>query len=134
MEYAVLIVEYTNAISGLWEIWLTSTFAFVVGFHAGRESLTTLLIWIGCLLYFSMTSVTILRYLNYSRILAELRVLSAQSGTDGLSTMSSTYSNSLFLLTLGTMCIGSLAALYYAIDQYLCQKEHSQESQINPTI
>jgi len=123
MEHATLIVEYTNAISGLWEIWLTSTFAFVVGFHAGRESLTTLLIWIGSLLYFSMTLVTILRYLNYSRVLTELRKLGESSGIEAISSMPHGYSVSLFTLTLGTMCIGSFAAIYYAVNQYLSQKD-----------
>ena len=123
MDNELLIIEYTNAITGLWEIWLTSTFAFIVGFHAGRESITRLLIWTGSLLYFAMTMVTTLRYLNYSRILAELRGFGENSGIENLGSMSYGFGISLFTLTLGTMCIGTLAAIYYAVSQYRGKKD-----------
>ena len=121
MDYELLVVEYIATISDLWGIWLTSTFAFIVAFHAGRASITKLLIWVGCLLYSAIALVTILRYLGSVYTLAGLRLLLENTGSENLS--SGFFGNAITLLTLGTMCIGTLAAIYFAICQYRAKND-----------
>ena len=116
VQFELLIAEYLSGISDLWQIWLALTFAFIVAFHVGRASITKLLTFLGCGLYAIAAGATILRYLSSILFVIEIR---DSMGDLGLQTFGEpVFASSIFLLTFGTMFIGTLVAIWFAIYQY----------------
>lgn len=120
-DYYQLIAEYQGVISGIWEVWLASTFAFIVAFHAGRVSLTKFLTTIGCSLYVATSIVIIARYVFIALNISRLTLRMEESGIAPLSSGSPVEAftgSAIVVLSVGTMLCGSLIAVYFAIRQY----------------
>lgn len=114
IEVNQIYVEYIHAINGLWEIWLATTFAFIVAFHIGKASITKALTWIGCSLYFFASAAILVRYLNYVDAMG-VWIGRIRDSEFAVPTPSLPYAP---LLTIGVFVVGTLVAVGYAIYEY----------------
>ena len=121
VEMYQIYMEYIHAINGLWQIWLTSTFAFIVAFHVGRDSLTNVLTWIGCGLYSAASAALIMRYLIYIDSMRIWLDMVTEQGSIHLTDPG--YATGVAALTTGTLIIGTLVAVGYAVYQYRESKD-----------
>ena len=116
-DYYEIHMELVNAIGNVWEIWLTITFATVVAFHIGRNSINGVLLLIGTLLYIAAALVAVTRYLNYAD---SIRLLREEALTSGLTAFPQNLDMAAFItvLPIGTMVMGTIATATFVIYQY----------------
>ncbi len=117
IEIYQVYLEYVHAVNGLWQIWLTITFAFIAAFHAGRKSITVHLTWVGCGLYFFSSCALILRYLGCIHAMNALQPVIVETGLNTLPE-NPAFGFAVYSLTTGTLVLGSLMAVGFAVYQY----------------
>jgi len=113
-ELQIGIIENVNA---LWELWLGGTFAVIVAFHAGRESITRALFVVGSLLYLSASISIIMRYMAYLAAIGDLNGRLTEAGHSGFP-YPDWFPISNSILTLGIFLFGTLATLVFARSQH----------------
>ena len=120
-DFHILVTEQQNLISSIWQYWLACTFAFIVAFHAGRNSITKELTGIGCGLYFLVSVAAILRYLRTILFTRELNSRMIDSGFEPITTN--------FILGLGVsitsitvFVLGTVVSIAFGIHQYRARK------------
>lgn len=116
-DYYEIHMELVHAISSVWEVWLAVTFATIVAFHVGRESVTRVLLAIGSTLYFGAAFVAIVRYGNYIESVALLRQEAVEAGLQAFP-QDIDSSVLISILTVATMGFGTIATIGFAIYQY----------------
>ena len=110
-------VALMGAISGLWELWLGGTFALVVAFHFGRDSVSLPLVTVCCVLYLAATVTVALRYIAYSTAIGFYNQKLSDAGFDQFP-IPDWFGIPTGIITLATFTFGTLAALYFAISKY----------------
>ncbi len=116
-DYYEIHIELVHAISGLWEIWLTITFAVVVAIHIGRKSINRTLLWIGCSLYLASSLTAITRYLSYT---GSIRLIEQDALDAGFTPFPMDWNLGIAvgMLTLITMIGGTIATVTFAVYQH----------------
>lgn len=116
-------LQMIGIINDLWELWLGATFAFVVAYHLGRESISKSVLVIGCTLYLSASMLMLARYIDYGmgirRIAGQLR----EAGFSNLQPAPWASTGIYTIATVSIMIFGMAAATWYAIKQYRGNKE-----------
>ena len=107
------IMENVNA---LWELWLGGTFAVIVAFHVGRDSISKLLLVAGSVLYLLASVSIVLRYLAYVSAIGALNNSLIESGFEAYP-LPSWFSIPNSLLTFGIFVFGTGATLLFAYGQ-----------------
>ena len=116
-DFIQQIQEAQNIISGIWQYWLASTFAFIVAFHAGRQSITKQLAWIGCVLYLLTSVAATLRYWRIVLFTDQLTSRWLDSGAEPI-VLSPILTSGVALISLITFTLGTVAAVWFAIHQH----------------
>lgn len=116
-DYYEIHMELVHAIGNVWEIWLTVTFAVVVAFHIGRDSINRILLVVGSTLYVAVGMVTFTRYMSYAGSIGLLR---QEALAAGLPAFPQDVAMAMFMsvLSMATIAIGTVATVVYAIHQY----------------
>ena len=121
IDYEQLMIGYFSNISDCWEIWLALTFAFIVAIHAGRESITKLLLGIGCFLYAGASVATTLRYVSATNSIGNILQSMNDAGFESVSFIG--YGFLISPLTQGIMFGGTIVAIFFAIIQYRAKND-----------
>jgi hypothetical protein len=103
-------------VNSLWELWLGGTFAVIVAFHVGRDSISKALFVIGSVLYLLASISIVMRYLAYVAAIGELNSSLIENGLDGYP-FPSWFPISNSLLTLAIFLFGTVATLVFAYGQ-----------------
>ena len=107
-------LQYIDIISGVWELWLAATFAFVVGFHAGRETIGRFVLFIGCFLYLGTSFLLAARFVDYGLSIGFLDNWVVESGHSSLPRAPWAKGPFYIMTSLLIMTIGSVASTIYA--------------------
>ena len=107
-----------DTVIGLQELWLGGTFAVIVAFHAGRESINKTILWLGCILY-AVASFTIgIRYYGYVATIYNLTESIVAAGEQPLPfPMEISVAN--LIATAFMFLLGTFGAIAFAINQYV---------------
>ena len=113
------IMENVNA---LWELWLGGTFAVIVAFHVGRDSISKPLLMTGSVLYLLASVSIVLRYLAYVSAIGALNSSLLENGLEAYP-LPSWFAIPNSLLTFGIFIFGTIATLFFAYGQRKDKRE-----------
>ena len=110
-------VALMGVIGSLWELWLGGTFALIVAFHVGRDSLNVVLLIVGCLIYLAACVSISFRYIAYTSAFVEFNTQLEVAGFDPFPSPEwfGVYNS---LVTIGTFLLGTVATVAFAVIQY----------------
>ncbi len=103
-------------VNSLWELWLGGTFAVIVAFHVGRDSISRSLFVMGSLLYLLASISIVMRYLAYVAAIGELNSTLIENGLAGFP-FPTWFPVSNSLLTLAIFLFGTIATLVFSYGQ-----------------
>ena len=120
-------VSLMDTIVNLWQLWLGGTFAFVIAFHSGKDSLTKAVLIVGCLIYVAASLSIAIRYYGYVIVIYELNQDLLNMGAQPLRFPD--LGGTLNLITTAfTFVLGTTAATWFAISQFVKQKNNAGDN------